>query len=133
MKVRRWWVTVVGLIASVIIGLFFFILHEDGRDPIRYENYEKIHIGMSRTEVHEILGRNCGCEDGQIFISVCDGKRTDPNLEWEGHSNRITVTFLDGHVERKTIENTSIRNFIGAVKRRIGLAQSQTTFVTVGE
>ena len=124
---------VVGLFVGFTIAIALFIFREDDRDPIRYDNYEKIRIGMNATEVHEILGPKCGYSDGEIFTSLFAGKSTDPNLEWEGRNNRITVKFLDGLVERKSIENTSIRNFISSVKCRLGLVERQATFVTVGE
>lgn len=93
----------------VVIGTFTTIVFRRPADPIRYENFEHIQVGMTRHEVGELLGCGpCVYKDGVTYVSLCNYKGPDPCGTWDGERALIQVTFVDGRVAHKSFEEKPI-------------------------
>ncbi|MES0874485.1 outer membrane protein assembly factor BamE [Sinimarinibacterium sp. HSW-8] len=62
------------------------------------ENYEKIESGMSRDEVHALLGKPDEVSGGGV------GRMTLMTERWNGREHVISVTFATDKVTLKSIE-----------------------------
>jgi hypothetical protein len=77
------------LAAGLILTFAYFVFCKRYSDPIRYENFDKIEIGMTRTEVAELLG----CAPGTYeycdprlpqFTTICVYRPRDRRGDWQG-------------------------------------------------
>jgi hypothetical protein len=123
--------------AGLILMFAYFVFRRQDNDPIRYDNYENIQIGMSREEVKELLGCGpCTHENGSTWITICSYKGPDPREYWRGGRKAIHISFVDDRVAGKSIEDREIpaRSWIEGFRRWFGLrGPADNTWATVGE
>jgi hypothetical protein len=112
----------------LILAFAFFLFRKPNKDPIRYENYAKIEIGMTRTEVSELLGCGPGTLEtwdpqGPQFITICSGRPRDRRGDWKGEHKWIHIEFVDDRVAEKSIHDKVIleESWPGWFRRRLGI------------
>jgi hypothetical protein len=102
MTKRRW--LLLGLSAGMLLlsvgGVLYWLLTP--RTSITQENFERIQIGMTAAEVHEILGGPPRNETRQIFV--------EPGNWWRSNEIWILVAYRDGRVIRKDSGNPWARS-----------------------
>jgi hypothetical protein len=98
-------------IMMILTGLWFLLFYTTG-DPIRpagitHQGYVRIRLGMTKSEVEEIIGKPPGEYDGPTrrwhssWDDECEGSETPPfrSRAWENRDCRIEVGFnLSGRV-----------------------------------
>lgn len=124
------------LVSVVLVGLILTFTYcaflKQPTDPIRYENFERIQVGMSRAEVTELLGPGpCEHVNGVTFYNLCYYSGPDASIVWQGECKRINIIFVNDRVESKSIEQREIasESWIDCFRRSLGLrGRADTTW-----
>jgi hypothetical protein len=96
---KQWRWLAVGALALGFMSLGAFLTYR-GFDhcPVRFENFNKIEIGMTQAEVEQLLGCESGYyakkRPGKIgFAGIVPGWE---RAAWQGDDATISITFRDG-------------------------------------
>lgn len=100
------------LFRGATLFLFCLLLAGCGDPKIVKANYDKIKTGMSLQEVEAILGQgdkqsdgdgsNVGGQFGVAVGNVGGGSSASHDYVWESMGKKITITFTNGKVAKKT-------------------------------
>lgn len=97
---KKKWAAILGTCAIVLVMVLVIVLcvHSCSSHEVSYENYQKIHNGMTYSEVVDILGK------GTLESEVSSGGSTTKMYSWTNLSGTkvITVYFINGIVYMKT-------------------------------